>query len=84
MTESAENKAFRILVVDDEPDMGPLITGIFRLPMKRGTLEFVHAENGARALEIIDEQGDVDLILTDINMPVMDGLTFLTHLKLGI
>lgn len=81
MTESAENKAFRILVVDDEPDMGPLITGIFRLPMKRGTLEFVHAENGARALEIIDEQGDIDLILTDINMPVMDGLTFLTHLK---
>lgn len=81
MTDSAENKPFRILVVDDEPDMGPLITGIFRLPVKRGKLEFVHAENGAKALEVLDEQGDIDLILTDINMPVMDGLTFLNHLK---
>ncbi len=78
VTEIATKK---VLVVDDEPDMGPLITGMFRLKVKRGELTFVHAENGAAALQKLEEQSDIDLILTDINMPVMDGLTFLNQIK---
>ena len=73
--------SYKILVVDDEPDMGPLITGIFRLRIKRGELTFTHAENGAEALKVLDEDDQIDLILTDINMPVMDGLAFLGKLK---
>ena len=67
----------RILVVDDEPDSETLIRQLFRRHVRRGTYDFVFAPNGLVALEILDEHPEIDVVLSDINMPEMDGLTFL-------
>lgn len=72
---------YKILVVDDEPDLRPLMEQHFRKQIKAEEFTFVFAENGSDALRKISEEKDIDLILTDINMPVMDGLTFLSELK---
>jgi sigma-B regulation protein RsbU (phosphoserine phosphatase) len=71
----------KILVVDDEPDLQTLITQKFRNKIKAKEYEFHFAENGAEALEKIANDGTIDLILTDINMPVMDGLTLLSKIN---
>ncbi|WP_293134927.1 EAL domain-containing protein [Okeania sp. SIO3I5] len=71
----------KILVVDDEPDLELLISQKFRKRIKQEELEFVFAHNGVEALEIIENEPDIDLIFTDINMPKMDGLTLLTKLS---
>jgi signal transduction histidine kinase len=70
----------RILVVDDEPDMEFLIKQKFRKKIKDGSIKFSFATNGREALEILNKD-DYDLVLTDINMPEMDGLTLLDHIK---
>ncbi len=71
----------RILFVDDEPQFQRLIQQRFRRELRNGIYEFLFAENGQIALNIIDQDPELDLVLTDINMPVMDGLTFLERLK---
>jgi len=71
----------KILVVDDEPDLQELIRQKFRNKIKANEYEFHFAENGAEALEKIANDGTIDLILTDINMPVMDGLTLLSKIN---
>jgi sigma-B regulation protein RsbU (phosphoserine phosphatase) len=71
----------RILVVDDEPDLQELIRQKFRHKIKANEYEFHFAVNGAEALEKISNDVSIDLILTDINMPVMDGLTLLTKIN---
>ncbi|MCS5491294.1 adenylate/guanylate cyclase domain-containing protein [Algoriphagus limi] len=71
----------KILVVDDEADLEILIKQKFRKRIKGGELEFLFALNGRIALEVIEENPDVDLILSDINMPEMDGLTLLSKVK---
>ena len=71
----------RILVVDDEPDLQALIRQKFRNKIKANEYEFHFAENGAQALERLTNDGAIDLILTDINMPVMDGLTLLSKIN---
>ena len=71
----------KILVVDDEPDLQELIRQKFRNKIKSNEYEFQFAENGAEALEKIKSDGTIDLILTDINMPVMDGLTLLSKIN---
>ncbi len=71
----------RILVVDDEPDLQELIRQKFRNKIKANEYEFHFAENGAEALEKISNDRTIDLILTDINMPVMDGLTLLSKIN---
>ncbi len=71
----------KILVVDDEPDLQALIRQKFRNKIKANEYEFYFAENGAEALEKLNDNGSIDLILTDINMPVMDGLTLLTKIS---
>lgn len=71
----------RILVVDDEPDLQLLVLQKFRHQVKDGTYSFDFAENGVQALKKIEESPDYALILTDINMPEMDGLTLLNHLN---
>ena len=70
----------RILVVDDEPDLELLIKQKFRRQIREGVYEFKFAANGQEALDCIRDNPDLDIILSDINMPVMDGLTLLTKL----
>ncbi|MCB9305417.1 MAG: response regulator [Lewinellaceae bacterium] len=66
-----------ILVVDDQPRFERLIRNMFREHIERGTYEFVFALNGKLALEIMAQNSAIDMVLSDINMPQMDGLTFL-------
>jgi len=71
----------RILVVDDEPDLEQLILQKFRKQIREKSLDFCFAKNGAEALHQLEEDETIDLIMTDINMPEMDGLTLLTKIK---
>jgi phosphoserine phosphatase RsbU/P len=70
----------RILVVDDEPDLELLIQQKFRRQIRDGRYDFVFAHNGVEALAQLAAHPDIDLVLSDINMPEMDGLTLLTKL----
>ena len=69
----------KILVVDDEADLELLIKQKFRRKIREGEYEFVFASNGQEALNRVAEHADTAIILSDINMPVMDGLTLLTR-----
>jgi adenylate cyclase len=71
----------KILVVDDETDLEILIKQKFRKKIRENHYEFLFASNGRYALEKISEHQDVDVVLSDINMPEMDGLTLLSHLN---
>ncbi|SNS70518.1 Signal transduction histidine kinase [Ekhidna lutea] len=70
----------KILVVDDEPDLETLVKQKFRKNIRNKEYEFYFAENGQKALDLLNET-EVDLVLTDINMPEMDGLTLLSKLN---
>ena len=70
----------KILVVDDEADLELLIKQKFRRKIRENTYEFVFAGNGQEALDCLRENLDIDVVLSDINMPVMDGLTLLGRL----
>jgi len=71
----------KILVVDDETDLEILIKQKFRRQIRDGLYEFVFAVNGNHALEQLEVHTDVDVVLSDINMPEMDGLTLLSRLN---
>jgi class 3 adenylate cyclase len=70
----------KILVVDDEADLEVLIKQKFRKKIREQAYEFIFASNGRHALEQLQEHTDVDIVLSDINMPEMDGLTLLSRL----
>ncbi|WP_413668503.1 adenylate/guanylate cyclase domain-containing protein [Mucilaginibacter sp. Mucisp86] len=70
----------KILVVDDEQDLELLIRQKFRKKIREGVYEFVFAQNGFEALTQLASHPDIDVVLSDINMPEMDGLTLLTKL----
>ncbi len=70
----------KILVADDEADLETLIRQKFRQKIREQQYEFVFAINGKEALLKIQEQPDIDIVLSDINMPEMDGLTLLSKL----
>lgn len=71
----------KILVVDDEIDLETLIKQKFRRQIREREYEFFFAENGRVALEKIAEEPEIDIVMSDINMPEMDGLTLLTKLN---
>lgn len=71
----------KILVADDETDLELLIRQKFRQKIRDKKYEFVFAINGNDALQKIEENPDVEIVLSDINMPEMDGLTLLTKLN---
>lgn len=70
----------KILVVDDEPLLEYVILQLFRHQISTKELEFEFAINGVQALDKLQADGSFDLVLTDINMPEMDGLTLLENL----
>ena len=78
MTDKAE--AYRILVVDDEPDVEPLVLQRMRRSIRSGQYQFVFAQNGVEALQKLEQDTDIDMVLSDINMPQMDGLSLLEHI----
>ncbi len=71
----------KILVVDDELPLQRLITQRFRHQIRNKQFDFIFAYNGREALEKLEADPSIDIVLVDINMPEMDGLTFLEHLK---
>ena len=71
----------KILVADDEKDLETLIRQKFRQKIREQQYEFIFAVNGNDALDKILLHPDIDIVLSDINMPEMDGLTLLTKLS---
>ncbi|MEL7171019.1 MAG: response regulator, partial [Bacteroidota bacterium] len=70
-----------ILVVDDEPDLALLVRQKFRRRIRQGDYEFHFAQDGVEALEVMAETPEIQVALVDLNMPRMDGLTLLEHLR---
>ena len=73
--------AVKILSVDDEMDLELLLTQYFRRKIRKGEYEFVFAHNGMEALAMMVKHPDIEIILSDINMPEMDGLTLLAKIN---
>jgi class 3 adenylate cyclase len=70
-----------ILVVDDEPDLEALVLQKFRKQIRDGAVKFVFARDGIEALQSIEAHPQVDMVVSDINMPRMDGLSLLQKLQ---
>jgi adenylate cyclase len=70
-----------ILVVDDEPDLEALVLQKFRKQIRDGAVSFMFAHDGVEALQSIENHPHVDLVVSDINMPRMDGLSLLQKLQ---
>lgn len=73
-------KTYRILVVDDEVDIEPLVLQRMRREIRKNVYEFCFAHNGVEALEMLNKDDKIDMVLSDINMPEMDGLTLLEQI----
>ena len=71
----------KILSVDDELDLELLLTQYFRRKIRKGEYEFFFAHNGLEAMQMLLQHPDIDIVLSDINMPEMDGLTLLKKIK---
>ncbi len=75
-----EHAPVTILVVDDEPELELLIRQKFRRKIRKNAWRFLFATDGKEALRRLQDHPEAALILTDLNMPGMDGLTLLSHL----
>src|SRR5438105_1231229 len=71
----------KILIADDEPDLELLIRQRFRKEIRDKLYEFVFARDGTEALEKLKQDPEILLVLSDINMPNMDGLTLVGKIK---
>ncbi|HZH17186.1 MAG TPA: protein kinase [Archangium sp.] len=76
---SRPSRAAKILVIDDEPDVALLMKQRFRKHIRDSVYTFIFASDGEDALEKLRQHPDTDVVLSDINMPRMDGLTFLAR-----
>ncbi len=72
---------YKILVVDDEPDVEPLILQRMRRDIRSRKYEFVFAQNGVEAVSMLNQDEEIDMVISDINMPQMDGLTLLEQIS---
>jgi len=70
-------KKLKLLFVEDETDLVDIITDTLE---KLGA-NFLSAKNGKEALDLIDSNSDIDIIVTDINMPVMNGIKMIEELQ---
>ena len=80
MMQDVVQDSYKILVVDDEPDLEPLILQRMRRNIRSGRYSFVFAGNGIEALERLSADSEIDMVISDINMPQMDGLTLLEQI----
>jgi len=71
----------RILVVDDESDLEILFRQMFRREIRKKELSFAFVHNGQQALDMLETDPDFEMVLSDIRMPQMDGLTLLANLS---
>jgi CheY-like chemotaxis protein len=71
----------KILIVDDEPATDLLMRQIFRHELKKGDYTLRFAQDGSEALSKLREEEDFGVVVTDLNMPGMDGMTLLGHLR---
>ena len=76
-----EPSTYKILVVDDEPDVEPLVLQRMRRDIRSRKYEFVFAHNGVEAVELLNKDESIDMVISDINMPQMDGLTLLEQIS---
>lgn len=74
-------KPAKILVVDDEMDLERLIKHRFRKKIIAKQLDFIFVKNGVEAIKKLQTKDSIDMVLTNINMSEMDGLTLLTRLS---
>ena len=70
-----------ILMVDDEPDLDMLIRQRFRKKIKAGEINFTFARNGTMALQELAKNSDLSLVVTDLNMPQMNGIELVIQIK---
>ena len=80
MTSDNKPKTYNILVVDDEPDLEPLMLQRMRREIRAGRYKMTFARDGVEALQMLEADPDIDMVLSDINMPRMDGLTLLEQI----
>jgi adenylate cyclase len=71
----------KILVVDDEPDLEALVLQKFRRQIRDGQVSFLFAHDGVEALSVLEQEPDIDMVVSDINMPRMDGLSLLARIQ---
>jgi PAS domain S-box-containing protein len=71
----------KILVVDDEPDLELLVTQKFRKQIRTQEYHLIFARSGVEAISKLRDAPDIDMVLSDINMPEMDGLTLLAKVN---
>ena len=77
---SAQDTVRKLLIVDDEPEVAIMFRQRMRREVRSGIYELLFAESGLEALEVLEQNPDVRLVLTDLNMPRMDGLALLDAL----